>query len=110
MRKIRKRQVVAALAAAVESARAVADRILRWIVAWRVSLVRVDIHAKCPACGWRKGRAIQYSFELRCIVHSCAVCSAMWYEATVAHADLWSPALEDKGRTDETQANRSAGK
>ena len=105
-----KRKLTVGINAAAARTRAVGAWILRRIVAWRVYYVRVDVHAKCPACGWRKGRAIQYSFELRCIVHSCAVCSAMWYEATIAHADLWSPALEDKGRTDETQANRSAGK
>ena len=49
---------------------------------------RVDLNAKCPACGHFSG-TITFRPEARMIVHRCSLCGAEWGEPTVVQVDLW---------------------
>jgi hypothetical protein len=49
---------------------------------------RVDVNAKCPACGHRLGR-IEFASDLRLIRHVCLVCAAAWGERPVVDPTYW---------------------
>lgn len=66
-------------------------RVGKWLrsrLAYRFA--RIDIDAKCPGCGHRRG-FIKMDEERRQIVHVCLICQARWGERCVAHVDSWLP-------------------
>jgi hypothetical protein len=51
----------------------------------------VDVNAKCPACGHRQGNLLMKVDEKgdTFIQHTCAICSAEFYEPTIVKAETW---------------------
>ena len=73
---------------------------VRLLYIWRVSRAKIDLNAKCPGCGFRKGKGITYVREFARIVHSCSVCGALWLEESIVAPQYWA--------LTETEANRLA--
>lgn len=49
---------------------------------------RVDINAKCPACGHHHGE-LKFLKDQKLVAHTCKVCGAMWGESPVLKAEAW---------------------
>ncbi len=72
---------------------------------FRARSAKIDVNAKCPACGNRNGKLQVVIVELENqhpvphIQHHCQVCFAFFYEDTVMKPDKWwkePPAGENK--------------
>jgi len=55
------------------------ERFLDWLIAWIYKRRAVNPNARCPACSAKQG-SIRYDPETQKVLHSCAVCSAVWPE------------------------------
>lgn len=71
--------------------RTLAVRLLRIRQKWQIRRSVIDMNAKCPACGYRRGAYIEFSTTLRCIIHHCLVCRAAWAEETIVAVQDWTP-------------------
>jgi hypothetical protein len=63
-------------------------RFVIWLT--RRFVKRIDLHSKCPACGMVKKHKISFVQERGVVVHTCAVCGALWGQDPIVSLDLWS--------------------
>ena len=54
---------------------------------------RVDLRAKCPACGRCKKHKIAFAQEYGAIIHSCSACGALWGQKPVVNWTDWKVSI-----------------
>jgi len=60
-----------------------------WIVLKWLTDPKIDLKAKCPACGHRQDHKLEYNPQYECIIHTCSRCFAEWGQAPVVSASRW---------------------
>ncbi len=58
-----------------------------WLLA--VNRRKIDISAKCPACGVVKAHVIKWNPITRLVVHTCARCAADFAQEPIIKVNVW---------------------
>ncbi len=56
---------------------------------WKELRRKVDISAKCPACGVVKAHVIKWNPITRLVVHTCIQCAAEFAQEPIIKASVW---------------------
>jgi hypothetical protein len=60
-----------------------------WVWISRRWIHKIDLSAKCPACGCVHKHKISFARDFKHIIHCCAICNAVWGQATIVPHDTW---------------------
>jgi ribosomal protein S27AE len=72
-------------------ARPTLGRLRTWLLRLSIKYFeKVDLKAKCPACGHRWLHDIRFVATIGRVAHLCAVCKAEWTEAPIVQAADWA--------------------
>jgi hypothetical protein len=69
--------------------------LVRWINRYHARRTKIDINGKCPACGHYRGKLEMVVAGISAgagephIQHTCEVCNAKWFEATILKPSHW---------------------